>query len=96
MTGRVRVEVAYATAAEQAVIEVALPAGSTVEDAIHASGILARFPEIDLARQPVGVFGERAALTDAVRDGDRIEIYRALIADPKEARRQRAVRGKRG
>lgn len=95
MTERVRVEVAYAAAAEQAVIEVAVPAGSTVEDAIRASGILVRFPEIDIARQPVGIFGERVALTDAVRDGDRIEIYRALVADPKEARRRRARRGKR-
>lgn len=97
MRGYVRVEVAYAAAGgAQAVIEVGLPAGSTVQDAIRASGILARFPEIDLARQPVGVFGEPAALTRTVRDGERIEIYRPLLADPKEARRQRARRGKRG
>lgn len=96
MTERVRVEVAYAAAAEQAVIEVMLPAGSTVEDAIRASGILARFPEIDIMSQSVGIFGERVALTHAVRDGDRIEIYRVLVADPKEARRRRATRGKRG
>jgi uncharacterized protein len=88
-----RVEVAYAKASRQEVVEVALPPGATVEQAIRASGVLERFPDIDLARQRVGVFGEQVQLRDPVRDGDRVEIYRPLIADPKDARRARAARG---
>lgn len=62
-------------------------------DAIEASGIMQRFPEIDLDRQPVGVFGRHRRLEDPLRDGDRVEIYRPLIADPKEMRRRRARGG---
>jgi putative ubiquitin-RnfH superfamily antitoxin RatB of RatAB toxin-antitoxin module len=88
-----RVEVAYASPSRQEVIEIGVPPGATVEQAIRASGILERFPEIDVTRQRVGVFGEIARLDDPVHDGDRVEIYRPLIADPKQARRQRAARG---
>jgi len=87
-----RVEVAYATPARQEVIEVSVRPGATVEQVIRASGMLARFPEIDLTLQRVGIFGETARLQDAVRDGDRVEIYRPLVADPKEVRRKRAAR----
>ena len=87
-----RVEVAYAAPARQEVIEVCVRPGATVEQVIRASGMLARFPEIDLTLQRVGIFGETARLQDAVRDGDRVEIYRPLVADPKEARRARAAR----
>ncbi len=87
-----RVEVVYATPARQEVTEVSVRPGATVEQVIRASGLLARFPEIDLTRQRVGIFGETARLQDAVRNGDRVEIYRPLVADPKEARRKRAVR----
>ncbi len=87
-----RVEVAYATPTRQEVTEVSVRPGATVEQVIRASGMLARFPEIDLTRQRVGIFGETARLQDAVRNGDRVEIYRPLVADPKEARRVRAVR----
>jgi len=86
------VEVVYARADVQVVLGVTLPPGASVQDAIRASGILARFPEIDLARAAVGIFGTRVALSDAISAGDRIEIYRALVADPKEARRRRAQR----
>lgn len=89
-----RVEVAYATPVRQEVIEVSVRPGATVEQVIRASGMLARFPEIDLTRQRVGTFGETARLQDAVHNGDRVEIYRPLVADPKEARRARA--GSRG
>lgn len=85
-----RAQVAYALPDEQVVIEIELPAGATVGDAIRASGILGRFPQIDLAHVAVGIFGERAALADVVTEGDRVEIYRPLLADPKEARRRRA------
>ena len=87
-----RAQVAYATPARQEVIDVTLPAGATIEDAIRRSGILERFPEIDLSRNRVGIYGEAARLQDPVRDGDRVEIYRPLIADPKEIRRARAGR----
>ncbi|MHB1142453.1 MAG: RnfH family protein [Sulfuricaulis sp.] len=87
-----RVEVAYATPSRQEVIEIAARPGSTIEQVIHESGLLERFPEIDLARSRVGIFGEIASLRDPVRDGDRVEIYRPLLADPKEARRRRAER----
>ena len=92
-----QVEVAYATPACQEAIAVAVCPGMTIEQAIDQSGILARFPEIDLARNPVGIFGELAGLRDPVRDHDRVEIYRPLVSDPKETRRRRANRdGKKG
>ncbi len=87
-----RVEVAFATPLRQEVIEMPVRPGTTVEQVIRESGILEQFPEIDLARHCVGIFGELAGLQDPVRDGDRIEIYRPLHADPKEARKRRAAR----
>ena len=87
-----RVEVAYATPLRQEVIEVVIPPGASIEQVIRESGLLERFPEIDLARSRVGIFGEIASLQDPVRDGDRVEIYRPLLADPKDARRLRAER----
>lgn len=87
-----RIEVAYATPSRQEVIEMTIRPGATVGRVIRESGLLERFPEIDLARNRVGIFGELAALDDPVRDGDRVEIYRPLRADPKEARRKRAAR----
>jgi putative ubiquitin-RnfH superfamily antitoxin RatB of RatAB toxin-antitoxin module len=87
---KIDVEVAYATPQRQTVKMLTLPAGSTVEQAIRASDLLNVFPEIDLAQQRIGVFGELVRLNDCLRGGDRVEIYRELIADPKEARRRRA------
>jgi putative ubiquitin-RnfH superfamily antitoxin RatB of RatAB toxin-antitoxin module len=87
-----RVEVAYATPVRQEIVEVSARPGATVEQVIQASGMLVRFPEIDLTRQRVGIFGEIVRLQDAVHDGDRVEIYRPLVADPKESRRTRAAR----
>jgi uncharacterized protein len=85
-----RVEVVYPTPAEQDVIEVQLAEGATVRDAVIASGLLTRFPEINLATAAVGIFGEHATLDDPLEQDDRVEIYRSLQADPKEARRRRA------
>lgn len=85
-----RIEVAYATPQRQEVVEVAAHPGATIEQAIHDSGMLGRFPEIDLSQHRVGIFGEIARLHDLVHDGDRIEIYRPLVADPKDVRRKRA------
>jgi putative ubiquitin-RnfH superfamily antitoxin RatB of RatAB toxin-antitoxin module len=86
----IHVEVAYATPMHQIVKSLTLSAGSSVEQAIRASGLLDEFPEIDLNHQRVGVFGELVQLGSPLNDGERVEIYRALIADPKEARRRRA------
>lgn len=92
----IRVEVCYATPDAQAVETVLLRPGSTVAQAIAASGLLARFPDIDLARQAVGVYGAKVRLTEPVADGDRVEIYRPLTIDPKEMRRERARKARRG
>jgi putative ubiquitin-RnfH superfamily antitoxin RatB of RatAB toxin-antitoxin module len=92
---QMRVEVAYARADEQVLLEVQVAAGTTVEGAIEASGILQRFPEIDLTAQKVGVYGKLARLDTVLREGDRVEIYRPLIADPKEVRKKRAAEGKK-
>jgi uncharacterized protein len=84
------VEVAYARPQEQVVVELELAPGATLRSAIEASGLLQRFAEIDLATAKVGVFGRVRALDDALQPGDRVEIYRPLSADPKDARRERA------
>ncbi len=88
---KIEVVVAYAAPQRQVVKTLTLPADCTVEQAIRASGLLDEFPEIDLVRQRVGVFGEFVRLDECLHGGERVEIYRALIADPKEARRQRAT-----
>lgn len=90
----IHVEVVYALPHEQTLLKVELADGATVEDAIRASGVLEIHPEIDLARNKVGIFSKLAKLDDKVRDRDRVEIYRPLIADPKEVRRKRAEEGK--
>ena len=88
----INVEVAYATPEQQAIIALTLPDGATVEHAIHASGLLARFADIDLAENKVGIFGAVCALDQPLKNADRVEIYRPLLFDPKEARRQRATK----
>ena len=88
------VEVAYALPKKQGIIPVKFKEGMTAEPAIRQSKIIEQFPEIDLTVNKVGVFGKLASLETALRHMDRVEIYRALIADPKEVRRQRAAEGK--
>jgi putative ubiquitin-RnfH superfamily antitoxin RatB of RatAB toxin-antitoxin module len=90
----IEVEVAYARPDEQVILTVPLGAGACIQDAIEASGILARFPEIDLAQNAVGVFGKVKRLDTPLQTGDRVEIYRPLLADPKEVRRRLAAEGK--
>lgn len=75
---------------EQVLLKVRIVAGATLGEAIEASGILKRFPQIDLTRDAVGIFGKIAKLDDRLGAGDRVEIYRPLTMDPKEARRKRA------
>lgn len=83
------VGVCYAEADRQVWLRLETPDGSTVEQAIRHSGLLKRFPEIDLNEQKVGIFGKLVKLDVAVSDGDRIEIYRPITADPKTVRRRR-------
>jgi putative ubiquitin-RnfH superfamily antitoxin RatB of RatAB toxin-antitoxin module len=87
---RIAVVVAYCPAPHQ-IDEVALqlPAHATVADALRASGIAERHPEIDSAALKLGVWGKLRMPGDALREGDRVEVYRPLQVDPKEARRQR-------
>lgn len=91
-----KIEVVYALPDTQIILEVDALAEASVEEIIKASGIMEKFPEIDLAENKVGIFGKLTKLNNnALRDGDRIEIYRKLIADPKEVRRKRAAEGKK-
>ncbi len=90
----IEVEVAYAKPDEQALIPLKVPPGTTLEQAIVQSGVLERFPEIDLSVNKVGIFGKVAKKDTVLSPGDRVEIYRPLIADPKEARKKRAAEGK--
>lgn len=85
------VEVVYATPLQQTLIPLQVPPGTTIVQAIALSSIGERHPEIDLTTQAVGIFGERTSLERVLHDGDRIEIYRPLQADPKQARRRRAA-----
>jgi hypothetical protein len=91
----IRVEVVYALPERQYLRTVKLQEGSTVEQAIVASGLLELRKDIDLKSNKVGVYSRPVKLADTVSDGDRIEIYRPLIADPKELRRQRAEKSKK-
>ena len=91
----ITVEVAYATPEEQLILKVELAAGSTLSQAVEQSGIVERFPEIDLATMKVGVFGKLKKADQVLQPGDRVEIYRRLIADPKQVRKERAAAGKR-
>jgi putative ubiquitin-RnfH superfamily antitoxin RatB of RatAB toxin-antitoxin module len=84
-----KVGIAYATAARQVWLEIEVAPGTTVQEAIFKSGILDQFPEIDLGTQKVGVFGKLTKLDAQVEEGDRIEIYRPITADPKAVKRKR-------
>lgn len=93
-SNNIKVEVAFARPDQQVIIPIEVPAGTTVEAAIATSGIALRFPEINLDVLKVGIFGRLTKLQAPLRPGDRIEIYRPLIADPKQVRRKRAAEGK--
>ena len=94
MNDTVNIELVYALPNEQILIKRSVPAGTTVAAAIRASGLLEKHPEIDLEKNKVGIFGKLSKTDAVVREKDRIEIYRPLIADPKEVRRKRAEEGK--
>lgn len=94
MPEMMEIEVAYATEQEQLILPVQVPAACTVAQALARSGIERHFPEIDLASVRVGIFGKLSKPDAQLSPGDRVEIYRKLIADPKEARKKRAAEGK--
>ena len=94
MNDKINIEVVYALPDEQVLLKRSVPHGTTVAEALRASGILEKNPGIDLANNKLGIFGKLAKADAVLRDKDRIEIYRPLIADPKEVRRKRAEEGK--
>jgi len=87
----IAVEVVYALKNAQEVVALSVTAGTTVGEAIRLSGLAVRYPEIDAARAVVGLYGRIVARDATLRDGDRVEIYRPLKSDPKQARRRRAA-----
>jgi putative ubiquitin-RnfH superfamily antitoxin RatB of RatAB toxin-antitoxin module len=87
---QIKIEVAFALPNKQTLLALSVDNGATVEEGIKASPILSQYPQIDLAENKVGIWSRACKLTDLLKDGDRIEIYRPLIADPKEVRRRRA------
>ncbi|MCC2638496.1 MAG: hypothetical protein K0Q68_2215 [Moraxellaceae bacterium] len=92
----ITIEVVYGLPDEQVLLSLAVPAGTTVREAARLSGLAARFPAIDIEHAPLGVFGklEKSPDTRVLSEGERVEIYRPLLIDPKEARRLRAERAK--
>ena len=94
MAEQIKVEVVYALPDKQEILVLRLPAGSTVREAIDRSGILQKYPEIDPEKNKLGIFAKLTKPEAVLRDRDRVEIYRPLIADPKEVRKQRAAEGK--
>src|SRR5262245_26762659 len=94
MADSITVEVVYALPQVQDVSSLQVPVGTTIQRAIALSGVLQRHPEVDLATARFGIYARPARVDAVLRDRDRVEIYRPLIADPKEVRRQRAAQGK--
>lgn len=95
MAETIQVEVAYALPEKQRILAVSVPEGTSVAEAARQSGIVREFPQLNLAEAKFGVFGKavRDAEAELVRDGDRVEIYRPLLIDPKQARANRAAKG---
>ena len=91
MSDLLNIEVVYALPGEQVIVQQRVPAGTTVGEAIRRSGLLLRYPQLADAGICAGVFGKRAAPDAPLNDGDRVEIYRPLLVDPKEARRRRVA-----
>jgi hypothetical protein len=89
-----KVEVCYALPDKQVLVPLVLAEGATLQQALEASGLLEKNPEIDLQKNKFGIFSKLSKLDTVLRDRDRVEIYRPLVADPKEVRKQRAAEGK--
>jgi putative ubiquitin-RnfH superfamily antitoxin RatB of RatAB toxin-antitoxin module len=88
------IEVCYAQASKQEIVRLRLPAGAVLGQAVEASGLLLKYPEIDPKKNKFGIYAKLSKTDTVLRDRDRVEIYRPLIADPKEVRKQRAAAGK--
>lgn len=88
------IEVVYALEKKQTLLELEVDEGTTLKQAIEQSGIMNTYPQIDLNKDKTGIFGKIAKLDTVLREKDRVEIYRPLIADPKQVRKQRAAEGK--
>ncbi|HIM95407.1 MAG TPA: RnfH family protein [Gammaproteobacteria bacterium] len=88
------VEVAYALEKKQTLLELEVSEGTTLKQAVELSGIIDIYPQIDLTKDKTGIFGKIAKLDAILREKDRVEIYRPLIADPKQVRKERAAKGK--
>ena len=88
------VEVTYALEKKQTLLELEVSEGTTLKQAVELSGIIDAYPQIDLTKDKTGIFGKIAKLDTVLREKDRVEIYRPLIADPKQVRKERAAKGK--
>ncbi|ALE52319.1 RnfH [Candidatus Thioglobus autotrophicus] len=88
------IEVAYALENKQTLLNIEVDAGTTLKQAIELSGLLTLYPQINLMKDKTGIFGKIAKLDTILREKDRVEIYRPLIADPKQVRKERAAQGK--
>jgi len=91
---KITIEVVYGVPHKQKILTLLVDSGSTVEQGIVESGIIALFPEIDLSKNKVGVWNRAVKLSETLIDLDRIEVYRPLIADPKDVRKRRAEKAK--
>jgi putative ubiquitin-RnfH superfamily antitoxin RatB of RatAB toxin-antitoxin module len=87
-----QIYVIYATPQDEFIHPMRVAPGTTIGQAIEASGVLGQFPEINLVTQPVGIYGKKKTLDTVLRERDRVEIYRPLLADPKDSRRKRAAK----
>ena len=94
MSDKINIEVVYALPHEQVLLQLQMPQHTTVAEAITLSGIMEKHPDIDLDRNKLGIYGKLTRADAVLRDKDRIEVYRPLLADPKEVRRKRAEAGK--
>lgn len=86
----IKIQLGYAKAEQQWILDLSVPPGTTILQAIEASDLIRQMPEIDISVLRVGIYGKLKTLDTVLRQGDRVEIYRPLIADPKESRRRRA------
>ncbi len=94
MNDRISIEVVYALPHEQILLKLQLPQHTTVAEAIRLSGVMEKYPDIDMDKNKFGIYGKLTRADVVLRDKDRIEVYRPLLADPKEVRRKRAEEGK--
>lgn len=96
MSEPLNIEVVYALPQKQTLLRLAVEDGCTVEQVIRQSGILTRFPELDLVQIKVGIYGHLVPLSQPLKSGDRVELYRPLTADPRQMRRKRAEMSTKG